>query len=119
MGCQQGYIVGAVGGESRPLEYSLEKTTGLSSEERLPVKKNENERQAERCSARAWSQEGPAHPSGWGNCGAVKKGGNRARDSRQGGVTKPSVEQTERLGFRFKGHEEMGNCRNTVSHRAA
>lgn len=103
MGCQQGYIVGAVGGESRPLEYSLEKTTGLSSEERLPVKKNENERQAERCSARAWSQEGPTHPSGWGNCGAVKKGGNRARDSRQGGVTKSPVWNKQKgLAFALK-----------------
>lgn len=94
MGCQQGYTVGAVGGESRPLEYSLEKTTGMSSEERLPVKNNENERQAERCSARAWNQEGPAHPSGWGN---------RARDSRQGGVTKsPAWNKQKGLAFALK-----------------
>lgn len=101
-------------------EYSLERTTGVSSEEGLPVKKNENRRQAEGCSARAWSQEGPAYPVGWRNCEAhVKNGGNWARDSRQGWCHKePSVGQTERLSFCFKGHEEMGSCRNTVSHRA-
>ena len=120
MGCQWGYIVAAAGGKSRPQEYSLERTTGVSSEEGLPVKKNEKGRQAEGCSARVWSQEGPAQPSGWRNCEAhVRNGGNRARDSRQGRCHKePSVGQTERLSFCFKGHEEMGSWINTVSHRA-